>query len=152
MKRIELIRAVRILADGLNDGEEEVIGRLIGAGFDAGAATRLVAFVPSAFARPVLEEMGVIVSNNMGAITTEGREIDIQLDQQPEYIAALRLAREHRQHGALDHEDYTKITGGSSEIDAVSNACNAGADIRGATIASALVWPIDARFLITLPE
>jgi len=118
-------------------------------GFSEGEAHRIVALLPLAFSRPVLEQLGVkhfvpVVT----AVARDGTPVKAMLMRQPEYAASLKVARKHRRKGVMDHEVYKAITGGSADIDAVSNALNAGASLAGSTIASSLIGPDIAEYLI----
>jgi hypothetical protein len=107
MTRSELIRAAQILAAHCDSEEAEVVQRLIAQGFEPGPAHRIVAFVPSAFARPLLEDLGVPdFVDRVSVPTRDGGDFDILLSHQPEYVAALDLAREHRKSGVMPHEVY----------------------------------------------
>jgi hypothetical protein len=102
-----------------------------------------------AFSRPVLEELGVRhFAQDVTGRTSDGRLVRAALMRQPEYAAGLKLARAHRQNGAMDHDVYKRITGSSAEIDAASRALNEGADITGSTVASSLIGPEAARHLV----
>jgi len=144
-----LIQAAETLARTLELGEDEQVAALKREGFDEGQAHRLVAFLPMAFSRPVLEELGVrhFVSE-VTAREPDGTLVSAELMRQPEYAAGLKLARSHRTRGVMDHEVYKLIAGSSADIDAVSNALNEGRDIVGGTIASSLVGTEVTRHLV----
>ena len=146
-----VIDASVLIARRMEDGLEEPaqIEALRAAGFDAGEAHRFVAFLPSAFSRPVLEEFGVRVSPTMSIPTPEGGDVKARLDRQPEYVAGLALARRHRQSGCMPHWAYVTITKSSAEIDAISNALNAEAKLEGAVVASAVVGTCFAEYVVT---
>jgi len=143
MEKADLIRAAAILVETRDLEEEEQVERLVAAGFDESAAHRLVAFLPSAFARPVLEEMGAAVSGRAQIPAEDGSFFEVSLEDQPEYRAALALAREHRRAGAMPNDVYVAIVEATSEIDAASNALNGGDQISGGVFALA---PVSARF------
>ncbi|WP_428334524.1 hypothetical protein [Novosphingobium sp.] len=118
-------------------------------GFSEGEAHRLVALLPLAFSRPMLEELGIkhfvpVVT----AVARDGTPIEAMLMRQPEYAIGLRVARNHRRKSILELDVYNSVAGGSSDTHAVSNALNAGASVVGATIASSLVGPDIAEHLI----
>jgi hypothetical protein len=108
-----------------------------------------VALLPLAFSRPVLEQLGIkhFVPVVM-AVARDGTPVQAMLMRQPEYAVGLKVARRHRRKGLMDHEVYKAVTSGSADIDAVSNALNAGATLAGSTIASFLVGPDIAEHLI----
>ncbi|HYG29863.1 MAG TPA: hypothetical protein VD887_06585 [Allosphingosinicella sp.] len=144
----DLIRAAAIIAGCGDVGDEEQAERLVAAGFEESVAYRLVAFLPSAFARPVLEELGVTEFGGASVVDEDGRWISVWLEDQPEYCAALALAREHRRVGIIPREIYEAIVYGTSEIDALSNALNDGLKVDGSTLAIALNSPSHARHVV----
>lgn len=108
-----------------------------------------MALLPLAFSRPVLEDLGI--KHFAPVVTTvarDGTPVEVTLMRQPEYAVGLDIAREHRRNSLMDQDVYVIVTNSSSDINAVSNALNAGADIAGSTIASSLVGPDIAEHLI----
>lgn len=149
MTEARLIQAAETLARTLEFDEDQQIAALRQDGFEEAAACRLVALLPIAFSRPVLEELGVRnFDPEVTAQNVDGSMVKAKLMRQPEYVGGLKLARIHRKKGIMDHEVYKRIAGSSAEIDAVSHALNEGADIDGATIATALVGATIARHLV----
>lgn len=148
MDNADLIRAASIIAHGGDLSEEELAERLIADGFAESTAYRLAAFLPSAFARPVLEELGVTDFAPACVVTEDGAEIRVFLEDQPEYCAALALARAHRETGTIPPEVYRAIVNGTAEIDAISNALNDGMDIEGAVVVVALNSSTHARHVV----
>ncbi|HEX8365440.1 MAG TPA: hypothetical protein VF603_09175 [Allosphingosinicella sp.] len=144
----DLIRAAAIIARSQDLSDEEQAERLVAAGFEESVAYRLVAFLPSAFARPVLEEFGLMDFGGGSVVGEDGAVVGFWLEDQPEYVAALALAREHRRIGIMPHEIYVAIVNGTSEIDAISNALNDGVKVDGGLIAIALNSPAHARHVV----
>jgi len=113
---------------------------LVRNGFSKREADLLIAFVPLAFSRPVLEDLGVAhFAETVSAQTAKGTWIEVPLTSQPIYVAALEIAREHRRAGLIRNEAFKVIALRSEQLSAASNALNAGADLKGASIASAFV-------------
>jgi hypothetical protein len=139
MDKAELIRAATILAESRGLGDEAQAEKLVAAGFGESVAYRVVAFLPSAFARPVIEELGATVTGLASIPAEDGSWFDVVLEDQPEYRAALALAREHRRAAVIPRAVYRAIVEATSEIDAASNALNAGEEIRGGALALELV-------------
>jgi hypothetical protein len=140
MSEARLILAAEKLAEKLQLDEEQQVEALKNAGFEEGEANRLVVFLPLAFSRPALEELGIEhFAPVVGATNADGTPFEVLLARQPEYVVGLEVARKHRRMGFMDQEVFASIAGSSAEIDAVSKALNAGEDIRGGAIASALV-------------
>ena len=149
MDRGALIEAAEIIAAGVGDDEEVVVQRLLERGFEPDVAHRLLAFLPSAFARPLLERLGVTdFATDMEISTRSGKTFPVRLDDQPEYVAALALARDHFQHGILAREVFEAIVYSTADVAAVSKALNAGADAEGAAVATVLLWPDYAAYVI----
>ncbi|MEA3015882.1 MAG: hypothetical protein QOI38_604 [Sphingomonadales bacterium] len=138
MNSADLITAATIIARSGDLADEEQAERLVAAGFEESVAYRLVAFLPSAFARPVLEELGVTEFGGGSVDDEDGAMISFWLEDQPEYCAALALAREHRRVGIIPSEIYATIVEGTAEIEALSKARNQGQKFKGGTIAIAL--------------
>lgn len=132
--------AARTIAACLQTGQKNHEVALRAAGFDSGPAIRFANFLPMAFARPALEQLGVTqFSPTVFVNLVDGRRIDVRLDRQPEYVAGLKLARQHRSIGCMPHDIYVAVAESSADIDAVSNALNAGVDLKELTLASGLV-------------
>src|SRR5689334_4029345 len=116
-----LIHAAETLARILERDEDEQIAALREAGFEEAEAHRLVALLPMAFSRPVIEELGVHhFVPDVTARDADGSLVKARLVRQPEYVAGLRLARAHRKKGIMDHEVYKLMAGSSEDLDAVS--------------------------------
>jgi hypothetical protein len=147
MDKGELIRAATILAESRDLGDEAQAEKLVAAGFDE-SAYRLVAFLPSAFARPVIEELGATVTGVASTPAEDGSWFDVVLEDQPKYRAALALAREHRRAAVIPNHVFVAIVEATSEVDAASNALNAEKEMRGAAIALALVSDCHAAHVI----
>lgn len=134
----QILVAASIIAENVDD-ESRQITALLGRGFSLAESHRLVAFLPLAFSRPIVEEFGAKTAPTVSVPTPDGGWITAELARQPEYVGALALARRHRRSGAMDQEIYRIIVESTSDIDALSNALNNGAELSGAVIASALV-------------
>ncbi|MDB5704299.1 MAG: hypothetical protein JWN66_1415 [Sphingomonas bacterium] len=143
-----IIVAASILAENMAADEPAVVAALVARGFSPGEAHRLVAFLPLAFSQPIVEEFGATIAPKISIRTAEGGSIVATLVRQPEYVGALALAREHRRSGRMDQEIYKAIVNSSAEIDALSNALNAGAELSGAVLAAALVGHACSAYVI----
>ena len=141
-----IIRAAETLAQTPIDKQ---IDALKDNGFSEGEAHRILALLPLAFSRPVLEKLGV--KHFVPVVTAVGRDgtpVEAMLMRQPEYAVSLKVARKHHRNKVMDHDVYTAVTAGSADMSAVSKALNAGASLAGSTIASSLVGPDIAEHLI----
>ncbi|WP_144096048.1 hypothetical protein [Croceicoccus sediminis] len=139
MAQAEVMKAASLLAPMLDLDEPEQVAVLQSHGFGEGEAWRLINLLPIAFSRPVLEKLGVSnFSDTVEAVGQNGKVVRAKLEHQPEYLGAIKLAREHYARGVMDHNVFKRIVLSASEIDAVSNALNAGYDICGAAVATVL--------------
>lgn len=128
------------LSEKIGSSQAEQVEALIGAGLSASEAHRFLNFVPVALSRPILERMGIEqFSSTVSIPAGDGRNIDIELDNQPEYCAALAAARNHMEHGTLPDDAFKAVAFSSSDIAVVDEALNAGADVSGAVISTAFV-------------
>ncbi|WP_395397421.1 hypothetical protein WBP07_32615 [Novosphingobium sp. BL-8A] len=144
-----LIKGATTIATAWDQSFEHKIEALRDEGFSESEAIRLDALLPLAFSRPILEELGVRhFVTQINAQNAAGSTVTADLMRQPEYVGGLKLARQHRKVGRMDHEIFKLIAGSSSDIDAISKALNAGADVKGATIASSLLGTQIATHLI----
>jgi hypothetical protein len=110
------------------------------AGFSARDAALLIALVPSAFARPALEKLGVAhFVESVSARDVHGEWVQVPLRKVRLYQLALTIARRHYESGAVDTEHYKGLALRSAELNAASNALNAGVKVEGSTVATALV-------------
>ncbi len=118
-------------------------------GFSEAEAHRIVSFVPTALSRPILEEFGITGFADTVSVPCEGgQDLEVVLARQPEYVAALAIAREHRRNGVLPVDVFSVVAGSSAEIDVLSRALNEGADVKGGTIATAIVGTELAAFVV----
>lgn len=145
----DVILAARTIAACLQTGQKDQEAALRAAGFDSRQAIRFANFLPMAFARPVLEQLGVTqFSPTISVDLVDGRSVQVPLDRQPEYIGGLKVARVHRRVGCMPHDVYVAVAGSSADVDAVSQALNVGADIKGAAMASGLAGIYQAEDFI----
>jgi len=121
--------------------DRELATALVSAGFTVRDAEVLVALVPLALSRPILEQLGVShFADTVSAKNKADEWVHFPLSSQPIYVTALGLAREQwRGVGIIDKEVYKNLAQRCSTIDAVSNLLKAGASAKGAAVATALV-------------
>jgi len=126
-----------------SDQDDDVLVQTIGhAGFTETEAQLIVAFVPIAFGRPLLEKLGVSqFSSAVSAPTRNGLRVKVLLEDQPVYEGALWLAREHWRSGVLGKQAYEAIATRSAELRAANQALKEGTSVKGSAVASALVGP-----------
>ena len=140
MRFRRLREAIEIMGRNAALNDREMISALNSAGFSARDSRVLVAFIPSAFARPVLEKLGVgHIVDSVSAPTNSGGWIEVPLNSVPIYNGALAIAHRRPAAGQVDPEYYGTLALRSAELSAASRALDAGANVKGASIASALV-------------
>ena len=117
-----------------------LVAALQAAGYSARDSALLVAFVPSAFAQPVLEKLGVgEIAESVSARDKVGEWVQVPLSKVSIYQQALAIARGQLGAGSVDPEHYRQLALRSAELNVASNALNTGADVKGATLATALI-------------
>jgi hypothetical protein len=149
VERSRLIQAARLLAGNADlTTDAEIAAVLFAEGFSIDESYRLIALLPMALARPVLEELGIIPAPDVAILTGDRGGVRVALADQPEYVAALSLARDHRQFGAMPHDLFVKIAGGSADTLIAHDICEAGEDPRGHVIACCFHNPEMADHMI----
>jgi hypothetical protein len=140
MRIRKFLRAIDIMGHNVKLDDIGIESALKSAGFSGREAALLVALVPSAFARPVLEKLGFThFVESVSARNVDGEWVQVPLRKVQLYQLALTIARRHYAGGALDHEHYKGLASRSAELNAASNALNSGAKLGGSTIATALI-------------
>jgi hypothetical protein len=140
INRDRLLRAVGVFAEHAASDDERLIDALVAAGFERLESRMMSAFLPLAFGRVALERIGPMdFSETVGAKTRLGTWIQIPLRDVPVYGAALALARESYTNGIVPRAPFSAVATRSAEMNAVSDALDAGKRINGATLASALI-------------
>lgn len=135
-----LVRGIEIMGRNAALDDQDMALALTSAGFSTREANLLLTFVPSAFARPVLEKLGVEhFVERVSAPKKGGGWVDVPLKNIPVYCAALELVRGHPSARLLQPEHFRSLAMRSAEVAAADNALNSGADLKGATFASALI-------------
>jgi len=111
MVRHKLLKAIAVMGSHAGAKDGELFVALTDAGFTKLEAQLLEAFVPMAFSRPVLEDLGVAhFSEFVSAKTRTGRWEQVPLALQPVYVTALEIAREHRCHGLIDNKVFKTLS------------------------------------------
>ena len=138
MNRDQLLLAVNIMTTCTAERSQEAPA-FQAAGFSDRDARILIDALPEAFAIPVVEELGVAVDELGSAKNAAGQWVKVSLAASPIFAAALDLARAHRATVAMPQPAYEAIARRSSMLVAISKALNEGADVKGATVAVALI-------------
>jgi hypothetical protein len=134
-----VVQAALIIHRNIEQTEDVWIAEMVREGFEAGEANRFAAFMPMAFARPVMEQLGAkefveTVSVEAG----DGAFFDILLENQPEYVASLHVGRLRRFLDPAPAKIIADIASTSAEIDAANHVFNEGSTLKDATVASTI--------------
>jgi len=132
-----IIRAVEVMGKNSALDDLGLVDALLVEGFTAEEANQLVLFVPSAFARPVLEKLGVEeFAETVSVPKKDGGAIEVALSAVGVYTGALALIRGEVSTHAVPAEYFQSLAMRSAEIDAANRALNAGDSLTGARWAS----------------
>jgi hypothetical protein len=136
MEKSRLLQAIRLLA-ALPSGDDDAEAALVAGGFSAIEARILAAFVPEAFAVPVLQQLGVTVADHVPIINGNGEWEDIPLRDVAIYQSTRGLLKECVTSGILGQRGYEGIASRSALLATLNEAINAGSDVSGGTAAIA---------------
>jgi hypothetical protein len=134
-----VVRAALIIHRNIEQTEDVWIADMVRDGFDVGEANRFAAFMPMAFAQPILEQLGAReIVETASVAAGDGSFFDVLLENQPEYVASLRVGRLRRFLDPAPAKIIADIASTSAEIDGASRAYNEGKTLKNATVASAI--------------
>lgn len=136
--REALEAALRLATAGPTAFDDDLVDALCAEGHDRRLAMRVVEFMPLAFVRVLLAGTGVDLSDRYIRVGQDGRaDVERALADEPVYRAALDLAR-----SGLSREQMLAIAGGAAELNAISQALEAGSRLEDLTCGPpALMWP-----------
>jgi parvulin-like peptidyl-prolyl isomerase len=137
MNTEDLIQLSGIFVDA-SDDDSELVEALEKQSYSQAVAERYVAFMPIAFGRVVLNQIGSINFSSLYK-TSEGSK-EFSLNEEPIFKLAFDLATQSYEQGILDREVFSAIASRSAEFNAANKALNDGADINGATFAPVLLF------------
>jgi hypothetical protein len=129
VNREQLIALSAIFCRAENSDEAELISKLVQGGLGEDEAERVVAFLPIAFGRVVISQVGEVRFSRTYMTEDTGREFE--LDAEPIYCLALEVAKESYASGILGRERFSEIATRSAELQAVNKALNAGVKVDG---------------------
>ncbi|MFO1170361.1 MAG: hypothetical protein U1E49_05260 [Hyphomicrobiaceae bacterium] len=130
-----------LLAQELDD--DVVAQSLVENGCDPELADRIIAHLPSAYARRVLDELGVRENDSYSQPLTNGKWIAVPYARDPVWRAALAFAKADFQRGN-QRDAQGRIAQRSAEIDSLNAALEAGSDPKEAVSATAFTGEISA--------
>ena len=106
--------------------EDSIVAALTAQGFSGALAERLVAFVPLAFARVVLEERGARFSEGYQMRDLDGGRIQYgRLPEEEVYLAA----RQYATRAGTEDERVLEVAQRSAEMDAAQKLLRPGEDV-----------------------
>jgi hypothetical protein len=124
--------AARRLAENPEASDEELVRLLTSAGWPLVEADLAVSFLPIAFGRLALKELGISeYADRFEAKNARGKWVSYRLSTNPVFQAAARLAAAAVVHGTLTREQFKAIAARSAELNAASKALDAGSSIAG---------------------
>jgi len=124
----DVSRAVALFADQPGLDDDDYARALIAAGADPGDAALMVAMVPLAFGRVMVEGLEVGFSPTATVQRRGGGPpAEVVLDDHPIFSEAAFLAERSQEQGTLSRDQFLSIALRSAEIDALNQALEAGA-------------------------
>ncbi|HEX9200286.1 MAG TPA: hypothetical protein VF865_12055 [Acidobacteriaceae bacterium] len=133
--------AVRIFRESPELSDDETIAKLVTYGFDPQLAARLVAFVPMAYFRIMLENSGAQFSDDFQQELPGGKVELRALTSEPLWGASLEFARNDAKSG-ISAQQFLAVAGRSAEADAANQALNAGHKLNDGMFGPCVVpWP-----------
>jgi len=119
--------------------DEMLLTKLVEAkGYKTELAERFVAFMPIAFGRVVIKQLGEVSFTSTYIVKEDGNEYS--LTDEPLYCLAQSLAVESYENGTIGREVFSAIATRSAEIGSVNKALNEGIDINGAKFSPILLF------------
>ncbi len=123
---------------GASDDDTELVESLEKRGYAQAVAERYVAFMPIAFGRVIISQVGNVGFSSLYKTSESSKEFN--LNEEPIFTLASDLAVQSYEQGILEQEVFSAIASRSSEFNAVNKALNDGGVIYGATFAPVLLF------------
>ena len=138
--RNDVLVTVAVMAEDSILGENTIVERLIGRGYDRLRAELLVAFVPLGLARALITRTRALPPIHLSKIAliqegSDGSPMEVVLAEIPEFKAALQLGEETFTTGIIPREEFRAASLMSVELSLIDAALRGNADLRGATMA-----------------
>ena len=115
-------QAIPVFVAHRHSADEALIDALIATGRSRAEAERLLVFMPIAFARVVLNDLGVMFPGTYRLRTASGELVSRRFMAQPVFYAATAVAKMGH-----DRETFLAVAGRSAEFKGVNRALNDGA-------------------------
>jgi hypothetical protein len=141
---VDLSQAISLMS---RQSDDEVLEKLLAQGMPRPQAEKMIALIPLAFGRLLLQSMKVGLANT--AILQNpatGKSREIRLDQDPTFIEASRIALEAQIHGHLSQEQSRNLMLRGAEVDAVNQAMDAGSKPEDLDLSPPIIFSSDESF------
>jgi len=127
--REQVLVAIRAMAVCDSKSEESFVKEMMLCGFSEFDAEIMLAFVPIAFGRAVIERMpfaeGLRLSDTADVLRRDGGYTSVRLEKVNAYSTALEIARESFETAVVRREELDVMMRQSAEIDAINQAAHA---------------------------
>lgn len=138
MEKEELIRCTEVFVALREHEDSELVRMLVGRGFPLESAERLVAFLPIAFGRRVIRQLGTVKFSDSFSIRDKVGLF--QLSEEPIYRVAVDVAESMTDYPGLSSEVFSAVALRSAELSAANKALNAEDSIDGAEFGPVVFW------------
>ncbi len=138
MNRDQIIKLSTIFHGAENTEDAELISKLIENGISVEEAERFIAFLPIAFGRVIINQIGNVHFSGLYKIKENGMEFE--LNDEPIYRFAEEIANESYISGLVGREVFSAIATRSAELNAVNNALNEETDLNSAEFKPVLLF------------
>jgi hypothetical protein len=132
-----VLTTIAVMAENPAATEQEIVLRLTEKGYDEFQAEKLVAFVPIAIARAIIERLGAnppIELSETALITDRATDRSVRLMDIPEFVTARRLAEETFSSGMIPGDELGAASDFSVEMYLINQVLNSGKSIDGAVL------------------
>ncbi|MGB4811442.1 MAG: hypothetical protein WBP13_03030 [Methylophilaceae bacterium] len=148
-----VVVAISAMANNATISEDDLVALLQTMGYSRIAAEKLNAFVPSAFAWPLMKKLGLeSLPNHFVALSKDGSEVQIPIGSQHYFTAALTLAYSTLENGwssTVPRKTYEIVAGRSAEMDATNKVLNKGGSLDGANWSPLILHRLKAEELLS---
>ncbi|MGE0435201.1 MAG: DUF6348 family protein [Planctomycetota bacterium] len=130
------------LAGGGKRDEPAVLADLHAQGMSEQLAQQAVDFMPVAFGRELLRDIGINFVEHVDIVdSTSGERVTVNLADEPVWCHVVRMAESARRGGTMAGDDFNAIALRSAEVGAIDQFLNQGGKPEEATLALAFAWP-----------
>jgi hypothetical protein len=138
MSKESISQAVQLLCQYREDGDDEIIERLVQGGIERPYATRLVLFLPLIYSRLILRKLGIQFSMTYRTRLDAHSSREKLLASEPVWTEVEEYASDHV--GDLSRDERLWVAGRSPEFKVVNAALNTGADAANFVLPPPVFW------------